>query len=462
MTGPVLIANRGEIACRVIRAARALGLETVAVYSDADADLPHVAQADRAVRLGPAPARDSYLNVARLLEVASETGASLVHPGYGFLAESAEFARAVAAQGLTFVGPDPEHIRLMGDKRNARAAAQTAGVPVLPGTDRLAADADLAAQAARIGLPLLVKAIAGGGGHGMARVDEVEKLPDAVARMRAFAARAFHDDGVYLERFLPAARHVEIQVFGFGDGRAVHLFDRDCSLQRRHQKVIEEAPAPGLPDSVRREMQEVSVRLAGQMGYAGAGTIEYLYDPAGQAFFFLEMNTRIQVEHPVTEMVTGQDLVALQLRQAMGERAELPQSDIRRDGAAVEARLYAENPARQFLPSPGRLGRLDLPRMEGVRVETGYATGTEITVHYDPMIAKIVAHGPDRETALDRLAEALRRTKVEGPATNREFLIEMIGVAEFRAARHDTRSVDRWAAAQRSASERKASQATES
>ena len=437
----LLVANRGEIACRIIAAARRIGLPVVSVFSDADAGLSHVRLADAAERIGPAPAQESYLNIDAILAAARKHTCNLIHPGYGFLAENPRFAEACAEAGLTFVGPSAEHIRLMGDKRNARAAALEAGVPVLPGSDRLAEGAEREA-AADIGFPLLVKAVAGGGGHGMQRVDEPDALPAVAERLRGFAQRAYGDDGIYLERFLPRARHVEVQVFGFGDGRALHLYERDCSLQRRHQKLIEEAPAPALPADVQREMTGVAVRLAERLAYAGAGTVEFLYDPASESFYFLEMNTRIQVEHPVTEMILGEDLVTAQLRLAMGRDVGLTQGDLCVSGVAIEARLYAENPQKRFLPSPGRLERLRLPKGDGIRCDSGYREGDEITAHYDPLIAKIIAHGSTRQQAIAMLSNALKDTEVEGVRSNRDFLIALINDDAFGRADHHTRFVE--------------------
>tara|TARA_R110002110_G_scaffold78469_1_gene205763 strand:- start:657 stop:2006 length:1350 start_codon:yes stop_codon:yes gene_type:complete len=442
----VLIANRGEIACRIIRAAKTVGVETVAIYSEADVDLPHVALADQAVLVGPANARQSYLDMDKLLSVASETGCTMVHPGYGFMSENAEFARRVQAEGLAFVGPAPDHIELMGDKQNARAAAIEAGVPVLPGTQRLTADETTwSVEARRIGYPLLVKAVAGGGGHGMKLIESEEKLLPVIQQTSEFAARIFGDGGVYLERCLQEARHIEVQVFGFGSSGAVHLFERDCSLQRRHQKVIEEAPAPGLTETVRAEMTEAALRLVRSIGYVGAGTVEYLYDPATEEFYFLEMNTRIQVEHPVSEMITGIDLVAWQLRCAMAdERVVLAQqSDIAINGAAVEARVYAENPAKKFLPVPGEIKRLILPDLPGVRWETGYRSGNSVTVHYDPLILKVIAHGSDRKDALQRLSHALRTMEIEAKGSNLSFLLDLLETPEVQAGKIDTGMIER-------------------
>jgi 3-methylcrotonyl-CoA carboxylase alpha subunit len=434
----LLIANRGEIACRVIRSAKALGLETVAVHSEADAGSLHVEAADQAVPIGPAKAADSYLKAEAILAAARDSGADAVHPGYGFLAENAAFAEAVEAAGLIWVGPTPRSILDMGDKERARALAERAGVPVLPGSHRFAPEAldGLDAAAAAVGYPLLVKAAAGGGGIGMQRVDGPDTLAKVVASTQAMAARAFGDGTVYLERLVAKARHVEIQVFGLGDGRAVHLFERDCSLQRRYQKIIEETPAPGLAAATRDAMAQAAVALAAQERYRGAGTVEFVVDAESQAFYFLEMNTRIQVEHPVTEMATGIDLVALQLRLARGEAlgSELDQGAIARQGAAVECRIYAENPAKMFLPSPGRLARFALPAAgDGVRIDTGVREGDLITPHYDPMIAKVIAHGADREAAIARLADALGAVAIEGIHSNVPFLRACLAHPAFRA-----------------------------
>ncbi len=437
----LLVANRGEIACRVIRAARSLGLRTVAVYSEADAAAPHVEAADEAVEIGPSPATQSYLRADVLIEAARKTGATLLHPGYGFLAENSGFARQCAAAGLRFVGPSPEVIDAMGDKDQARRIAMDAGVPVSPGTSKLdGSDGTIAAQAEAVGYPLLVKAASGGGGIGMRLVNEPAALLDAVATTRSLAERAFGDGAVYLEHFVRRARHIEVQVFGFGDGRAVHLLERDCSVQRRHQKVIEETQSPGLDPRTREAMAEVAARLARACRYEGAGTVEFLYDKETGRYFFLEMNTRIQVEHPVTEMVTGVDLVAAQIRQAQGEdlSQELRQDAIEANGWAVEARLYAERPARNFMPSPGPLETLRLPEGEGLRIDTGYRQGMKVTTHYDPMLMKVLAHGADRAQAIARLDGALRDLVVHGIETNQAFLRKILAHPEFAAGRVHT------------------------
>jgi acetyl/propionyl-CoA carboxylase alpha subunit len=433
----VLIANRGEIACRVMRSCRALDLKSVAVYSEADATALHVSQADEARAIGPAPAKQSYLVSNNILAAAKASGADAVHPGYGFLAENSDFARAVAAAGMTWIGPTPDSIDDMGDKERARLLARAAGVPILPGSARFA-PGDLAglAEAARgVGFPLLVKASAGGGGIGMRRVDKPEDLAKTVEATQALAEKSFGDGTIYLERLVAKARHVEIQVFGFGDGRAVHMYERECSVQRRFQKIIEETPSPGITDETRAAMAEAAVALVRQERYRGAGTIEFVLDAESGAYYFLEMNTRIQVEHPVTEMTTGLDLVALQIRLARGDDlSSLTQESIRPTGHSIECRLYAENPAMNFLPSPGQLKRFQLPNgIDGLRIDTGVREGDQITFHYDPMIAKLVSHGRDRNEAIARLLAALSSVQVEGVKTNVAFLARAIDHPAFRA-----------------------------
>jgi 3-methylcrotonyl-CoA carboxylase alpha subunit len=442
MLDSVLIANRGEIACRVIRTARRLGLRTIAVYSDADRGALHTRLADEAVHVGPAAARESYLDVARILQAARDTGARSIHPGYGFLSENAAFARACRDAGVVFIGPPEDAILRMGSKSEARRLMAAAGVPVLPGYDGDdQSPARMDAEAARLGFPLLIKPTAGGGGKGMRIVRAASELAEALAGARREAAKSFGDDRVLLERFVEKGRHVEIQVFADSLGSAVHLFERDCSLQRRHQKVIEEAPAPGLDESTRSAMGAAAVAAARTVAYQGAGTVEFLYD--GREFYFLEMNTRLQVEHPVTEMITGVDLVEWQLRVASGEPLPLAQDAIRRNGHAVEARLYAEDPERGFLPSTGRLQRLRLADdVQHVRVDSGVSEGDEVTVHYDPMLAKVIAWAPDRTGALDRLRAALERTEVEGVRTNARFLWEILGAEAVRSGDVSTRLLE--------------------
>jgi len=442
----VLIANRGEIACRIIRSCQALGLRTVAVHSEADAQAMHVAMADEAEAIGPSAPRESYLVPERILAAAAAHGADAVHPGYGFLSENAEFARAVQAAGLAWVGPAPDTIDAMGDKERAREIARAAGVPVLPGSRRFAAGGtpNLVEAAAAVGYPLLVKAASGGGGIGMRRVDGPETLNDVASATQAMAERSFGDGTVYLERYIPLARHVEIQVFGFGNGEAVHLFERDCSLQRRFQKIIEESPAPGLPDAVRARMADAAVQLCREQRYAGAGTIEFIVDADSFEFFFLEMNTRIQVEHPVTEMTTGRDLVALQLELARGSLAPFAQSAVQASGHAIECRLYAENPARNFFPSPGTLNVFRLPPPgRDVRTDTGFRQGDTITPFYDPMIAKVICRGDTRAQAIERMAGALDGIAVEGLKSNLAFLRQAMRHPAFAAGAVSTDFVER-------------------
>jgi len=445
----LLIANRGEIACRIIRSCRRLDLRTVAVHSEADASALHVALADEAQPIGPAPARESYLRADRVLDAAKVRGADAVHPGYGFLSENAAFAEAVQASGLLWIGPSPRSIRDMGDKERARALAHGAGVPVLPGSPRFAMGelANLEASAREVGYPLLVKATAGGGGIGMRRVDAPERLRETAEATQSMASKAFGDGTIYLERYIERARHVEMQVFGFGDGTAVHLHERDCSIQRRFQKVIEESPAPRLPAAVRERMAEAAVRLCRQERYAGAGTIEFVVDADTFDFYFLEMNTRIQVEHPVTEMNTGRDLVAMQIEHARGKLAHLDQRDIVARGHAIECRIYAENPAKHFMPSPGRLARFALPEpSDDLRIDTGFREGDEVTFFYDPMIAKVIAHGPTRDAAIGRMIDALDAIEIEGLAANVAFLRATMRHSEFRAGNVFTGFVDRFKA----------------
>ncbi len=444
----LLIANRGEIACRIMRTARRLGLRTIAVYSEVDADALHVAMADEALAIGPAAAADSYLRADRIVEAARESGAQAVHPGYGFLAENAEFAEACCAAGLIFVGPPPDAIRAMGSKSEAKALMEKAGVPLVPGYHGRAQSVKALTEAAgRIGYPVLIKPSAGGGGKGMRVVESAGDLTAALEASKREAKAAFGDDRVLLERYLVRPRHVEMQVFADRHGACIHLFERDCSVQRRHQKVLEEAPAPGLPLETRRAMGEAAVAAACSIGYVGAGTVEFLYEAGakdGPGFYFMEMNTRLQVEHPVTEMVTRLDLVELQLRVAAGDCLPFDQDALALDGHAVEARLYAEDPSAGFLPATGRLRHLRLPQ-EGphIRVDTGVRQGDSVTVHYDPMIAKIIAWDADRPAALRRLSAALDSTEVAGLQTNADFLRAVVAHTAFGEADLDTRFIDR-------------------
>ncbi|HNQ56165.1 MAG: 3-methylcrotonyl-CoA carboxylase [Rhodocyclaceae bacterium] len=435
MFGKVLIANRGEIACRVIRSCRARGLRTVAVVSAADRHALHARLADEAVEIGAAPPRESYLDIERIIAAAKATGAQAVHPGYGFLSENAAFAKACAQAGLVFIGPPAEAIRLMGNKAEAKRRMREAGVPCIPGYDGTdQSDATLIREAEKIGLPLMIKAAAGGGGRGMRRVAELKELPAALASARSEAQSAFGSGELILEYALTAPRHVEVQVFADTQGNVIHLGERDCSIQRRHQKVIEEAPSPAVFAELRARMGEAAVRAAKAIGYVGAGTIEFLL--AEGDFVFMEMNTRLQVEHPVTELVTGLDLVDLQLRVAAGESLPLSQADVRLDGHAIEARLYAENPDAGFIPQTGTLLRWQAPA--SVRVDAGVDSGTEITSHYDPLLAKIIAHGKTREEARQKLVAALRDTTALGVTTNKAFLAGCLEHPEFFAGRATT------------------------
>ena len=442
----LLVANRGEIAVRIARACRELEIESVAVYSDADAGAPHVLSADRAVRIGPAPAVESYLSIPKILDAARSAGADAVHPGYGFLSENAAFARACADAGLVFVGPPPSAIERMGSKIEARRLAAAAGVPVVPGeTPQDQSDAGVRAAIERIGLPALIKASAGGGGKGMRAIHEASAIDEAIQAARREATAAFGDGTLYAERLVEHARHVEVQVFGDADGRVLHLFERDCSTQRRHQKVIEESPSPAVAPALRERMTRAAVAAAAAAGYRNAGTIEFLVD--GSHFFFLEMNTRLQVEHPVTEEVTGLDLVRAQLLVAAGEPLPWRQSEIVQRGHAIEARVYAEDPSRGFLPQAGRLSTYREPRWPGVRVDSGAAEGAEVTIYYDPMIAKVIATAETRDLAIAKLTAALREFTIEGVQTNIEFVLSVLESPVFRRGELDTGFLDRDGAA---------------
>jgi len=448
MLESVLIANRGEIACRIIRTAKRLGIRTIAVYSDADAGAPHVRLADEAYPIGAAPARESYLRADAILAVARKAKAKSIHPGYGFLSENAEFADACAKAKIVFVGPPASAIRAMGLKDAAKALVEKAGVPVVPGYHGEKQDvAFLRKRAENIGFPVLIKAVAGGGGKGMKRVDRLIDFDEALTSAKREAASSFGDDRVLVEKYVTAPRHVEIQVFADGHGNVVHLFERDCSMQRRHQKVIEEAPAPGMPAAVRTAMGKAAVEAARAVGYVGAGTIEFIADGSKglreDGFFFMEMNTRLQVEHPVTEAITGLDLVELQFRVASGEALPFKQDDLAIKGHAVEARVYAEDPEKGFLPSTGKLWMLRLPAGEGVRVDSGVEQGGAVTPFYDPMIAKVIAHGASREEALDRLDVALGATLIAGPKTNVAFLRKLAAHPDFRNGKLDTGLIER-------------------
>ncbi|MEU6772735.1 acetyl-CoA carboxylase biotin carboxylase subunit [Streptomyces sp. NPDC046759] len=445
MFDTVLVANRGEIAVRVIRTLRSLGVRSVAVFSDADADARHVREADTAVRIGPAPAAESYLSIDRLLDAAARTGAQAVHPGYGFLAENAGFARACQEAGLVFIGPPADAIALMGDKIRAKETVQAAGVPVVPGSSGSGlTDAQLAQAAREIGTPVLLKPSAGGGGKGMRLVRDADVLAEEIAAARREARASFGDDTLLVERWIDRPRHIEIQVLADAHGNVVHLGERECSLQRRHQKIIEEAPSVLLDEATRAAMGEAAVQAARSCGYRGAGTVEFIV-PGGDPsqYYFMEMNTRLQVEHPVTELITGLDLVEWQLRVAAGERLGFGQQDVTLTGHAVEARICAEDPARGFLPSGGTVLLLDEPQGDGVRTDSGLSEATEVGSLYDPMLSKVIAYGPDRETALRRLRAALAETVTLGVQTNAGFLRRLLGHPAVVAGELDTGLVER-------------------
>ncbi|MFE1336199.1 acetyl/propionyl/methylcrotonyl-CoA carboxylase subunit alpha [Streptomyces sp. NPDC058733] len=445
MFDTVLVANRGEIAVRVIRTLRSMGVRSVAVFSDADADARHVREADTAVRIGPAPAAESYLSVERLLEAARRTGAQAVHPGYGFLAENAGFARACEEAGLVFIGPPADAIALMGDKIRAKETVQAAGVPVVPGSSGSGlSDEELAEAAREIGMPVLLKPSAGGGGKGMRLVRDAAALADEIAAARREARASFGDDTLLVERWIDRPRHIEIQVLADGHGNVVHLGERECSLQRRHQKIIEEAPSVLLDEATRAAMGEAAAQAARSCGYRGAGTVEFIV-PGGDPsqYYFMEMNTRLQVEHPVTELITGLDLVEWQLRVAAGEPLGFSQEDVRLTGHAVEARLCAEDPARGFLPSGGTVLRLREPQGDGVRTDSGLSEGTEVGSLYDPMLSKVIAYGPDRATALRKLRAALAETVTLGVQTNAGFLQRLLAHPAVVSGDLDTGLVER-------------------
>lgn len=440
---PLLIANRGEIAVRIMQGARELGLETVAVFSEADADAPHVRMADQAVEIGPAEASASYLNQAAILQAAQQSGARALHPGYGFLAENADFAQAVLESGLVWVGPKPEAIRAMGDKAGARAMMEAAGVPVLPGYQGPDDAAALKKAAKQIGFPLLVKAAAGGGGVGMRIVDEAEQLDESIEAARSIAQSAFGDGRLLLEKYLPRAHHVEVQVLGDEQGNLVHLFERECSVQRRHQKIVEESPSPNLDADLRERMGLAALKAAKAVDYSNAGTVEFLLDPAAGEFYFLEMNTRLQVEHPVTEMVTGLDMVEWQLRVAAGEPLDFRQEDLDQTGHAIECRIYAEDATAGFLPQTGRIRVLKLPEGKGLRVDSGVSAGQDVGAHYDPMLAKLIVHAKDRAAAIEKMRGALAQMVVLGLTTNIDFLQFILGQEAFKKGQVDTAWVER-------------------
>jgi 3-methylcrotonyl-CoA carboxylase alpha subunit len=439
----LLIANRGEIACRVIRTARAMGLRTVAVYSEADANALHVAEADEAVLIGPARARDSYLNIERILEAAKKTGAEAIHPGYGFLSESAEFAQACADAGLIFVGPTAEMITAMGSKSGSKALMEKAGVPLVPGFHGEAQDdATLAKAADKIGFPVLVKASAGGGGRGMRVVRSAAELAPAIVSAKREAKAAFGDDRMLIEKYVDNPRHIEVQIVGDSHGNLVSLFERECTLQRRHQKVIEEAPSPTLNGAQREAVCAAARKAAGAVNYVGAGTIEFVSD--GKDVFFIEMNTRLQVEHPVTELITSVDLVEWQLRVAFGEKLPLTQSEIKLNGHAIEARVYAENPHKNFMPSVGKIRTWRTPaETNGLRIDAGYREGDAVSPNYDAMLAKVIAWAPTRDAAINRLNRGLEETDIRGIVTNTPFLSALVTHPDVRANTIDTGFIER-------------------
>ena len=442
MFSSVLIANRGEIACRVIRTCQKLGIEAIAVYSDADEKSLHVQMADRAVHIGDAPAADSYLNISSIIKAARKVKAEAIHPGYGFLSENPSFVDAVEKAGMVFIGPSADLIAKMGDKVMARSIAREAGVPVIPGTQETVEDADAEIVAREIGFPLMIKAADGGGGMGIRIVREPSQLAEAIERARAQAQGAFGSSRVYFERRVENASHVEVQIFGDTHGNAIHLFERDCSVQRRNQKVIEETPCAKLTPEVKAALLESAVRLVSKIGYTNAGTIEYLLDGDGRNFYFLEMNTRLQVEHPITEMTTGLDLVELQFRVAAGEPLGIEQEDITQSGAAIEARIYPEDPV-MMLPTVGTVARLSEPSGDGVRVDSALYDGYEVSPYYEPMMAKLIVHGQDRETAIAKMLDALNDYAIEGLVVNIPVVQRVLEHRDFRGATFDNGFLER-------------------
>ncbi|MDE2059668.1 MAG: acetyl-CoA carboxylase biotin carboxylase subunit [candidate division NC10 bacterium] len=445
MFDKILIANRGEIAVRVIRACREMGIGTVAVYSEADRSALHVRLADEAYLIGPAPSPQSYLKIDRIIETAKLVGAKAIHPGYGFLSENAEFAMRCEEEGLVFVGPSSHAIRAVGSKTAGRSLASQAGVPVVPGTTRDLADREVLEAVREIGLPVVIKASAGGGGKGMRIVSTEAALPSAIRATRSEASAAFGNPAIYVERYLGAARHIEMQVMADTQGNVVYLGERECSLQRRHQKVIEESPSPFVDLELRRQMGEAAVRLARAANYTNAGTMEFLVDPS-KNFHFLEMNTRLQVEHPITEMVTGLDLVKEQIRIAAGETLSVRQNEIQMRGHAIECRIYAEDPFNNFMPSPGRIRALRTPGGPGLRIESAIYEGCNVPIHYDPLISKLIAWGRDREEAMERMRRALNEYVVLGVKTNIPFHRQVLNISQFVTSQINTEFLERWLA----------------
>jgi acetyl-CoA carboxylase biotin carboxylase subunit len=438
----ILIANRGEIAIRIMRACRELSIQTVAVYSDADKNALHVQQADEAIHIGSAAPVESYLNVEKILRAAKQTNADAIHPGYGFLSENASFAAATASAGLTFIGPSADSIRLMGDKAESKRRMKEAGVPTVPGVEGLESQEDFENAANEIGYPVFVKAAAGGGGKGMRVVNEEGELAEAIESARREALNAFGDERLLIEKYIAKAHHIEFQVFGDQHGNLVHLFERECSVQRRHQKIIEETPSPLLTSELREIMGQAAVAAAKAVGYYNAGTVEFIVDPETSTFYFLEMNTRLQVEHPVTELVTGLDLVHWQIRVAAGEQFPFTQSHLTQRGHAIECRIYAEDPANGFLPSTGKLLQYIEPRGPGIRVDSGFTVGDKITHFYDPLLAKLIVHAENRETAIQRMQTALEEFIIHGVVTNIDFLQAVLSHPDFANGKVSTRWVE--------------------
>ena len=442
MFNKILIANRGEIAIRIMRACKELGIQTVAVYSDADKNALHVQQADVAIHIGPASPKESYLDMDKIISAAKQANADAIHPGYGFLSENASFAAAVSAAGLTFIGPSADSVRLMGDKAESKIRMKEAGVPTVPGVEGLESKGDFENAADQIGYPVLVKAAAGGGGKGMRVVNVENELGEAIESARREALNAFGDERLLIEKYIAKAHHIEFQVFGDHHGNLIHLFERECSAQRRHQKIIEETPSPLLTPELRSEMGDAAVAAAKAVGYYNAGTVEFIVDPDTLKFYFLEMNTRLQVEHPVTELVTGLDLVHWQIRVAAGETFPFPQAHFRQRGHAIECRIYAEDPASGFLPSTGRLLQYIEPRGPGIRVDSGFTAGDDVTHFYDPLLAKLIVHAENRDAALQRMQVALTEFIVHGVVTNIDFLQAVLHHPDFANGKVSTRWVE--------------------
>jgi len=438
----ILVANRGEIAIRILRACKELGIKTVAVYSDADKNALHVQYADQAIYIGDSSPKESYLNADVLIQAALDSNADAIHPGYGFLSENASFAGKVASTKLTFIGPSPDSIRAMGDKAESKMAMKRAGVPTVPGFEGLESESDFKKAAQEIGYPVLVKAAAGGGGKGMRVVNDESDLAESIEGARREALNAFGDERLLIEKYLPAAHHVEFQVFGDQHEHLVHLFERECSVQRRHQKIIEETPSPLLTPELRVRMGEAAVKAARAVNYYNAGTVEFIFDPLLSTYYFLEMNTRLQVEHPITELTTGLDLVQWQIRVAAGEHFPYSQEQLTQRGHAIECRIYAEDPANGFLPSTGKLLQYIEPRGPGIRVDSGFTTGDEVTHFYDPLLAKLIVHAENRDTAIQRMQAALREFVVHGVVTNIDFLQDVLSHPDFQNGEVTTRWVE--------------------